>query len=257
MIVRPLGDGRVQIVRQVDHDDLSGEIAARWGASGCWAPEPRAAVLRACAEHDDGWWDAERAPALDPQTGRPQQFTAIDTADHVALYRAGIRRVTERDPYAGLLVSMHGAGLYTGRYGAQPALIERLDGDRARIAREFLDEQEALQDRLRGDLDASEEQLWPAYRLLQATDLLSLCFCMEPRPLDVHPVAPGEAGLHVEPAGEGRASVAPFPLATDPARLKLTRRVLHDRAWPDEETFRGAFFAAQPETVEVELVGAR
>jgi hypothetical protein len=152
---------------------------------------------------------------------------------------------------------MHGAGLYTGRYGAQPALVERLDGDRVRVARDFLDEQGVLQARLGRELDTSDELVWPAYRLLQATDLLSLCFCMEPRPLDVHPVAPGEAALHVEPSGERRATVEPFPLTADPARFALTRRVLDDRTWPDEQTFRGAFDDAEPETVEVELVGTR
>jgi len=32
----------------------------------------------------------------------------------------GIRRIVALDPYAGLLVSMHGSGIYQGRYGAGP-----------------------------------------------------------------------------------------------------------------------------------------
>ena len=33
-----------------------------------------------------------------------------------------IAAVLDQDPYAGLLVSMHGAGIYRGRYGTQPSL---------------------------------------------------------------------------------------------------------------------------------------
>ena len=41
---------------------------------------------------------------------------------HLAFYRACIAAVSDQDPYAGLLVSMHGAGIYRGRYGTQPSL---------------------------------------------------------------------------------------------------------------------------------------
>ena len=49
-------------------------------------------------------------------------FLDVDVRSHLAFYRAGIAAVTEQDEHAGLLVSMHGAGIYRQRYGLDPAL---------------------------------------------------------------------------------------------------------------------------------------
>jgi hypothetical protein len=48
---------------------------------------------------------------VDPETGRPLQFTQIEPAAWCALYGDGITTAVEADPLAGLLVSLHGLGL--------------------------------------------------------------------------------------------------------------------------------------------------
>ena len=58
----------------------------------------------------------------DVDSGKPLNFLDVGVLAHLAFYRAGIAAITEQDAYAGLLVSMHGAGIYRGRYGLQPEL---------------------------------------------------------------------------------------------------------------------------------------
>src|SRR5881398_3218086 len=77
----------------------------------------------------------ERAPRLDA-SGKPINFLDVDVSSHLAFYRAGIAAVTEHDPYAGLLVSMHGAGIYQQRYGRDPGL----GLSRAAAAQELVDD---------------------------------------------------------------------------------------------------------------------
>src|SRR5258708_224162 len=117
MIVCDLAD-RWQIVMQTDHADLSGEFARRWQQQ-----TERSDSLEVAAErHDDGWAVWEQAPMCDAGRGKPVNFLDVGVPAHLAFYRAGIAAITEQDPYAGLLVSMHGAGIYRGRYGLNPEL---------------------------------------------------------------------------------------------------------------------------------------
>ena len=55
-------------------------------------------------------------------TSKPTGFLEVAVPSHLTFYRACIAAVSEQNPYAGALVSMHGAGIYTGRYGTQPGL---------------------------------------------------------------------------------------------------------------------------------------
>ena len=94
----------------------------------------------------------------------------------MALYRAGIEGAAARDPAAGLLVSLHGQGLYEGRRGldAGPATPR---SEREPQVQAFLAEQDEVQAGLRARIGAGpalDEWASAAYRLLQTWDVLSL-----------------------------------------------------------------------------------
>ena len=261
MIVRHLS-GDLQLVLQVDHDDLSGQFAERFGGSSFWDPEPREPVVLACAEHDDGWHDWEGAPEIDPESGRAWNFRDLEILRHLDFYRAGIGRITERDPYAGMLVSKHGSGIYKRRYDLQPEMVvPGVTPELAVAIEEFIVEQEAHQEELQSDLDANADDVWSAYRLLEAADRFSLYFCMD-RPeaaVGVGPI-PNEDGsdteLIVEPLGEWSARLTPYPFRdSDDEIFTLGRRVLPDRVWGSDDEFREALFAAPLETVEIRISG--
>ena len=220
MIVRDAGDAW-QVVLQTDHADLSGAFARAWADRG-----PRHDSLTiAAARHDDGWAVWERAPQLD-ETGKPVNFLDVDVTSHLAFYRAGIAAITEHDPYAGLLVSMHGAGIYQQRYGRDPSLGLSRAAEVQELVDAFVAEQEAAYDDRIAQIGVGEDERWRDYELLQLFDRLSLYFCMRD-------VEAGEAaevqGYSLEPIGSWQVRLEPFPFVERPATFALRRRSLSKR----------------------------
>jgi hypothetical protein len=254
MIVRDLGDAW-QIVLQPDHADLSAQFSQAWGNGDAFAaPAPLASVVVAAARHDDGWAVWERAPGLDRDGARPRNFLDVEVPSHLAFYRAMIAAVGDHDPYAGLLVSMHGAGIYRGRYGTQPSLKMSFADEVREQVEEFVAEQEEVQAHFVSDLGVPEEERWTNYRLLQVYDRLSLYFCLRDleagEPDDLTPVprdyGGAETTLSIEPVAPWRVRVAPYPFASTPAEFRLVRRVLPKRAWSDGDDFRRDYAATAP-----------
>lgn len=260
MIVRSTGDSW-QVVLQTDHAVLAGQFADEWGNERFEALRPRRTVVAATARHDDGWAVWERAPSLLAQNGtvKPRNFLDVQVHSHLAFYRAQIAAVLDDDPYAGLLVSMHGCGIYNGRYGTDPALKLTFAADEQRAVDAFVREQEERQRELVAELGVDEHERWTNYKLLQIFDRLSLYFCMkdvaagEAATLTPAPTGYGasDAELSIEPAGPWRVRVDPFPFATSPATFILLRRELPQRAWGDVDEFRRDFFDTSPRETKI------
>jgi hypothetical protein len=203
MIVRDLGDAW-QVVLQTDHAELSGAFARAWGTI-----LPPALVV-ATERHDDGWAVWEQAPRLDAD-GKPINFLEVDIRSHLAFYRAGIAAITEQDEDAGLLVSMHGAGIYRQRYGLDPGLGLARAAEAQDDVDAFVAEQEAKFGGVLGDRRRD-------YELLQLFDRLSLYFCMrEGDEADLQ-------GYRLEPIAPWHVRLTPFPFEEGPALFSLTRR---------------------------------
>ena len=155
----------------------------------------------AAERHDDGWAVWEQAPQVDEE-GAPVNFLAVDVRSHLAFYRAGIAAVTEQDPEAGLLVAMHGAGIYRQRYGLDEALGLARAAEAQEDVDAFVAEQEA---KFAGELDARRRD----YELLQFFDRFSLYFCLRD-------VEAGEAaelqGYRFEPVGAVAGAARPVPV---------------------------------------------
>jgi hypothetical protein len=203
MIVRDLGDAW-QVVLQTDHADLSAAFARAWGTL-----LPPALVV-AAERHDDGWAVWEQAPRLDAD-GKPINFLEVDIRSHLAFYRAGIAAITEQDEDAGLLVSMHGAGIYRQRYGLDPGLGLTRAAEAQDDVDAFVAEQEA---KFGGELGDRRRD----YELLQLFDRLSLYFCM--REGDEAELQ----GYRLEPIAPWHVRLTPFPFEERPALFSLTRR---------------------------------
>jgi hypothetical protein len=261
VIVCDLGDAW-QVVMQPDHAELSGQMAARWGNGEFAAPQPLASVHRASRRHDDGWAVWERSPQLD-SSGAPCNFIGVHIPSHLAFWRAGAAAVEEEDPYAGLLVSMHGAGIYRMRYGTQPEMKMAFAGEVKDLVDAFVAEQESSYDARRSTLGADEREVRVNYRLLQVFDRLSLAFCMSdaeapgsatiasvPRDYDG-----SETALTIEAAGPFRATLDPYPFDGEEA-FTLRRRILPKGSWESGDAFRQALFAVEPEVIGIEVAPA-
>jgi hypothetical protein len=245
MIVCDLGD-RWQIVLQTDHADLSGDIAVRWAERS----ERSDSLGIAARRHDDGWAVWEQAPMCDAATGKPLNFLDVGVLAHLAFYRAGIAAITEQDGYAGLLVSMHGAGIYRGRYGEQPELGLTFAAAAPEQVSAFVAEQESTYAEREEGIGVSTTEREHDYRLLQIYDRLSLLFCMNDA---LAPPASEFSGYRFDPDGPGAIRMSPFAFAPEEQRFSLLRRVMPKRAWPDGDAFREEFFATEPERISISV----
>jgi hypothetical protein len=264
LIVRDRGDSW-QIVLQPDHGDLAEQLVLAWGNERFAPPEPRTSAAIAAKRHDDGWAVWERMPALDPGNGRPCNFLDVPIPTHLSFYRAAITAVGDQDKYAGLLLSMHCAGLYSGRYGTQPSMVMNLTSAWQELADAFVDERNAAHPRLRDELGITEADAWRSYKFLQVFDRLSLYFCrmdvengegdtIEPVPADP---AGDDVAIRIEPVAPWHVRMDPFPFAAAPARFTLLRRVLPKDTWAADDDFRAAFEAAPVEQLEITVEGPK
>jgi hypothetical protein len=234
------------VVLQPEHAELSEEVARAWADCG-----PRhASVVLAARRHDDGWATWERSPRVDDD-GKPVSFLDVHVPAHLAFYRAGIAAITDEDPYAGLLVSMHGAGIYRQRYGADPSLALTRAPEVQELVDAFVDEQEGGYPGRMTEAGVDDALRLEDYHRLQWYDRFSLAFCL--REWD-DPGEPFEVGtFRFEPVGPWRTRVAPWPFAASEVACSLVRRLVPKRAWTQAE-FREAFFALPAERMTIGFV---
>ena len=177
MIVRDQGDSW-QLVAQPHHGDVCGDIVRAWGNDRFAAPRALESLATAARRHDDGWSVWERSPDVDLGEGRPLNVFDVGTEIHLAFYRAMIVAVADEDPYAGVLASMHGAGLYNGRYGTQSEFTMNLTEAWREQVEAYVAERTAAHDARAAELGIPEDQRWVEYKLLQVADRLCLYFCL-------------------------------------------------------------------------------
>lgn len=245
MIVREQGD-HWHVVMQPEHALLSEAVAEAWADRG-----PRhGSVVTAARRHDDGWAVWERSPQVDA-TGKPVAFLDVDVRSHLAFYRAGIAAITEEDPYAGLLVSMHGAGIYRQRYGVDTGLSLSRAAEVQPLVEAFVAEQEGAYAERAAAAGVDDDLRWADYHRLQWYDRFSLAFCLrewdEP---SGEPFALGD--FTFEALGPWSARVAPYPFVEPEMRFSLLRRRYARTAWT-QEAFRAAFASTAPERMEITL----
>jgi hypothetical protein len=236
-----------QIVLQTDHANLSGDIARRWAER----TDRFDSLVTAAERHDDGWSVWEQAPMCDLRTSRPLNFLDVGVPAHLAFYRAAIAAISEQDPYAGLLVSMHGAGIYRGRYGIQPDLKLTFADEVRDQVDAFVAEQENTYDSRSEPLGVTVTQRRHDYELLQIYDRLSLLFCMNDT---LAPPGTEFSGYRFEPDGAATIRVTPFPFEGREQSFSLLRRLLPKREWSDGDAFRSEFFGAELERTTISIL---
>ena len=270
MIVADLGD-RYRFVTQPDHAALAGQFADRWGGAAA-RPVPFDSLAVAAYLHDAGWTDYDRRPRLDDD-GEPVDFRGMPADPWTDLYETGIEAVVDLDTYAGLLVSLHGAGLRNRRYGLSPEWPETPPAFEEFVEREERRQRRLLEDLLAGedsgcpvspadettlaamhDPDRAPEnpdgRLWDDYRRLQAWDALSLSFCLTDSPPgygSVGPV-PGADGtdetLSIARVEDDEFCVDPYPFDTAPLAVGVPTRTVAKSAAGDPSTLARAYYGA-------------
>jgi len=258
-------DGGLMVVRQTDHADQTGLFAHAWGNEDI-APvvEHHHPAELAARHHDDGWALWERRPSIDPATELPYQFLALPPREHLPLYRAGIERAAQHDPLAGVLVSMHGAGLYNDRYGTFRLTEQHFDADERALVDEFLADMQRLQDGLLEQAGhrvlghaANDPEVFDLYLALQIWDRLSLQFAFRHAAdgrLGPLPIITGNGSPATELVctndGAFRLRIDPYPFVADHLSFPVTACVVTDRPYRNPEDFLAEIAAAAVTTLD-------
>ena len=247
MIIQERGDHLI-LIRQTDHAVLSGYFARELGNEKFARSEPEESVRLAATEHDNGWNEWELQPHIDPVTFLPFTFMSLPTQQHMDLYQRGIERVVKVDRYAGLLVSMHCAGLYDKTRATMPGFSAKyVKSQEAPLVTDFVQRLRLQQLRLKVDLradpatkDFADEKWLQANALrLEALDRLSLYFClgpMEAATIDAVPsnYSGGEVDWDLQPEENNAATLEPYPFRRDPLEISILARRIPKRRYADD-----------------------
>jgi hypothetical protein len=258
------------LVTHVDHANLAGAFAEKWGNHLFRAAQPRERVLKGIARHDDGWLTRDAQPQI-TRAGKPSAFSVelvgkysafeeIDLADYLAVRERAVRLIAEEDAYAALLVSMHTYNLLTERADRStiaPVQLPLLD--------DFLFRQQLLQQELRNRIaddsslkpeETSDGSILDHFRLLQATDNLSLLTCVDYRqPATLLHALPLNDGTHrtvaVQSMAERTFALDPYPFSEPSITINFPARHMEGKTFASPEQLQQAFAAAQVSQLRV------
>ena len=260
MLKTTVGD-QTWLISQPDHAAISGYLAAHWGSGEFAAPgyfaasfdaeRLRAETVLGVAEHDNGWWEWEADPEIDPRDGLPLHLIDMSQRAGFANWRRGIARFEHSHPYVALLISLHAYRLVAPRVDKPlvaahqhplfglPGSVARPRGEEWDEAVQFVaelgDGQRDLKERLRADRSwaaaVDAEHLDPHARLLQLGDALSLYLCLGAageRSFDDVPRASldDRVSLGLRPLDRRHITVRPYPFDRDPLPIVLPARVV-------------------------------
>jgi hypothetical protein len=258
------------LITHPDHAHLAAVFASHWGNQRFAAPEPRESVLHGIHVHDDGWATRDSRPSITRQgkpsafshelVGKYSAFEEIDLADYLAVRENAVEQVEQRDPYAALLVSMHTYNLLTERADRSTIAPDQLP-----LLDAFLDRQLVRQRRLRTAIraapafstaESSDEAILNNFRLLQATDNLSLLGCvafMHPATL-LHPMPTHDGNarpVDVLPLGPRHFRLAPYPFREPSITVSVPARHVTGHLFASSEDLTEKFTAAPVQHLEI------
>ena len=244
MVIRELNDGRCYVSLQEDHAELSAQFAAHWGNDRFSRLRPYETMVFATTYHDSGYREWEGTPPMNVEKGRPYAHREdIPSFEQVELnaYTKNVDWLTQQDPYAGLLVSMHRTGLWHNRYNifTEPAGRLRERSLAVQTAKKDLEaKQEAMKKTLAANNAGFENELAYNYMALQIFDLLSLYFCCDGYAGDnqfkEYAIAPVRISydsnetvrLTIRPNGAGAVVMDPYPFDVSPVQFSARARVV-------------------------------
>ncbi len=250
MLHREDPDGLI-VIAQPMHGWIAGQLARHWGNARFGTFAPWEEVCLGAEQHDVGMSAWERAPTLNPRTGRPYTFMNMPTREHVRGWTEAGRLALVQGRYAALLTSLHGTGLYE-RYHDWT----RDTPAEAQAARDYLEAERAFQEELLDTLrrdpvyapHATEEVLARNRRLISVWDRLSLDLCHgvhESETIPDVPAATDPITLTLTPTNGDPLdlTVDPWPFRDATVRLVCEGRRLPE-TFTDEITMRTALAAA-------------
>lgn len=272
-MIRRADEGGWLLIAQHDHALLSGELAEHFGNEYFATPDPRDSVIKAVSQHDCGWPVHDDEPTINAD-GLP--LDVFESSQSVALkvWTASVERASEKDAYAGLLVSLHVLNLSV--FATTLAGFESAQNGPAKFALiKFQQREIERQDRLRSQLglrtekpvhhgppkevtQSKEDKLTFNFRLLQAMDVISLAACCTHPPSrqtqDVLP-QPGAAPLRLNLSRQGKdVQVDPWPFDVQQIELLIPACRVENRKYESDDDLRAALGACPAEVLTCRVI---
>ena len=276
------GPNEYILYTQNDHGDLAGQFAAHWGNENFAPLKPRESMVLVAEAHDNGWWHWDIRPSVD-ERGVPITFRKTPREKLFEFINKGIDNLLEKDLYAGLIASIHHAGLPQHRYGTLPSVPRRQDEHTLK----FIQEREPFNKSLMEEIGKMEQYagvntpdfIWFNYRMMQVFDRLSLFFCcnydlesartsesyseedkdygrafygsvIKPTPV-CFGAEDGE--LRLRAASKTKLVVDPYPFDEAPVRVRVRGRVVPRKEYKSQEEFREVYSRRPRETFDYTL----
>jgi hypothetical protein len=264
------------LIRQPDHAHASGEMARRFGNALLAPPTPFDAVILGISAHDCGWEDADRNPVRNARSW-PLDIFDGDWEHSMEVWAQSAAIMAERNPYSGLLVSLH--VMHLAAHASQSLRDAHHDAVRrtAFLFNRFNQNQVELQEKLRlklgmrvdhplrgGLADAgrsSEEDLLRGnFRLLQFLDQISLIACYD------NVIFSSLIGLQGRDAAKvidvrirriarGVFQLSPWPFDGEAIELTIPARRIAVRKYASDLELKTALEQANPENISVRFSG--
>ena len=233
MIVRT-SQGSIQLITQPDHAQLARRVMERCAPL---ATRPRrAAVLRAVAEHDNGWAEEDDAPRVNPTTGQIVDFVNAPAEVRQRVWPRGVARVAD-DPWAAALVAQHAIVVYD-RFHSDPEWAP------------FFARMTILRDEMLERSGSTLDELAPDYTFVRLADLISLTFCTG------WTDEQGFGGWTVHLSGAS-VVVAPDPFDGAVIPLEIAAKVIPDERYASDQTLHVALSVAESTTLRGVVIGSR
>jgi len=276
MIKRDLQDGTSLFILQEDHADLAAQFAAHWGNERFAKLEPYESMVFAGIYHDSDHRETEADIPIDSEKGLPHGHRTVPfSPKRIVALSQNIDWVSARDPYAGLIVSMHHTGLAQSRYNliqswqtgyGTAAPRKRIRPEMEATVKTLEASQQEQLDRLERIGKDSSHHVWVNYRIFQVFDLLSLYFCCDGYEADgsmkavrITPVPTAydsekEVELHIIPSDSQSVRIKPYPFDVSPLSIAVIGRVMSGDPGKSEAASRLAFHKADRRLLSWEVM---
>ena len=259
------------LITQHDHALIAGQLAEAFGNDRFASPTPRQQALAGVTLHDCGWPLHDEEPTLNAD-GLPLDVFESPREIAFRVWTASIERAKEKDPYAGLLVSLHVLSLSVlATEYSRPNVKFDLANPQDRMAilkfpQREIERQEDLRQQLglrsekaphkavsREHRQESEDQLQFNFALLQVMDQISLAVCCtQPPTLATRdmPLAPGgeKVKLNLRRA-DNDVVVEPWPFSVQRVELMVPGTRVPGKRYASEKELREILASAPAEII--------
>lgn len=273
-MIRRDGPNQIFLIRQHDHAQLAGKLVFHLGNAAFAPPIPLASVALAVAEHDCGWRELDEHPVLNAN-GLPSHVFEIDHPTALNAWSKSVNRVSELDPYAGLLTSLHVMSLAVHTAVHLPNLPSDASRHDHFKIQQFLHRQIETQESLRRKLGMrtdlplrgglaemgrsdNEDMLQINFHLLQLLDQVSLVLCFDRLVFDrVDKVMPkaraAPTTVRIERHSDGIVALKPWPFDCEKIDLQIPARPMPPGPYHNIEDMFAAFVASVPQSLDLRI----